>query len=148
MKTTFKKIAFAVVFCVAAAVSAFAIDEDDILACEYLGQIDEEDLEAELEDVEAIQAMFEAGLGEAFNVDKFFQITADNADDEDYEFIDVLEAYIDDEYYLEDSDCFMAEALRDMTDTALDGWITFSLYSEEEGFSHYLYYFAVSMKSE
>lgn len=86
-----------------------------------------------------------ADIYEDWNLNKLYQITGDNADDEDYEIIDALESYIEDEYGISDNLGYSHVVLRTSKTNSEDGWFILTHYSKSEGYLHYIFYYSVSV---
>lgn len=79
-------------------------------------------------------------------VNKYFQVTDDNADEEDLQVISDLEEYITSEYGLKNKTGYSHLIFRSVSDNSVDGWLIFSHYSKSNGFLHYVYYFSVDVQ--
>ena len=80
------------------------------------------------------------------SVDKFFQVTEDNADQEDVQLIEDVWKYICNNYKVNDKDAFSHIVVRTQSDEQMDGWVVLTHCSEsaQEPVLHYIYYFSVS----
>ncbi len=127
---------------------AFAFEKDYTIT-QYLGEMEyEQFLQAmQILSGEQILSLFSMGLEQGdenpFKVTKFASITEDNADDEDYELVDYVESYLEDEEFIDENDGYLVLVFRTMLEDAIDGWMVLTHYCEEEDYTHYIYYFCL-----
>ena len=87
-----------------------------------------------------------AEIFEDLQVDKCFQITEDNVDEEDMKMMANLQNCIVEKYNVQDRDSYESFVFRSVDETSMDGWFVFSHYSESatDKWFHYIFYFSVS----
>ena len=87
-----------------------------------------------------------AEIFEDLQVDKCFQITEDNVDEEDIKMMTNLQNCIVEKYNVQDRDSYESFVFRSVDETSMDGWFVFSHYSESatDKWFHYIFYFSVS----
>ncbi|MCR5187820.1 MAG: hypothetical protein K6C97_02705 [Treponema sp.] len=125
---------------------AFAYD-GDVLSGECIGQLSRKEFMEEVSDPDEAEEMFESSM-DGFDLIKFYQVTEDNLDEEDYQLMSDVQDYIVDNYDFNNKDCFLHLIKRGDIDDGLDGWMVFSHYSSSASsdFLHYIYYFAIAME--
>ncbi len=91
------------------------------------------------------QALYESLCEEVDgDVDKFFSITMDSIDEEDWDVIDGVEDYIDDHFSYSNGSTLATGVLRNKSVYGADGWYIVSNFSNRKGWTHYMFYFHVA----
>lgn len=142
-KLTKKILALAGTFLLA--FSSFALGVENVISCDEAGTGSPQEFDSLLGDTDWVTELFLSEM-EAGNVDKFFSINSDNADEEDYEMLDVVEECITGSFEeeIEDGGVFITTLYRSIKADKLDGWIVGTQYREDDGWIHYVYYYSVS----
>jgi hypothetical protein len=83
------------------------------------------------------------GFGNNIKINKLFQITENDVDEEDVDFLNNQVAFILRNFNVNNGDAFSYAVKRGNANNGWDGWVVFSHYSSSQGWLHYLYYFSI-----
>jgi hypothetical protein len=136
----FKFFAVMVLFTVVSSAS-FAYDGD--VYGGYDGNFTRYEFIQQASDISLADNVLRTGAGENVQIEKLFQITEDDVDEEDVQMLNDLVQFISQEYDLEDGDTYSYMVKRGETSNGVDGWIVFS-HLNSNGWLHYMYYFLIS----
>ena len=124
--------------------AAFAYD-GTVFSCEILDAYTSSEFEKIIGSDAFEQALYE-NICEDIDgtVDKFFAITQSSSDDEDMDVISGVEDYIDEKYNYSNGSTLATGIVRNKTRKDSDGWYVVSNYSDDDGWTHYMFYFHVT----
>lgn len=109
------------------------------------GTFSREDFDEQAGDPDVAIGIIESlGVGE---LDKFYQVTEDSADEEDLQVFEDISEYIDENYKVKNNQGYSFVVVRTQTDEVLDGWVIFYHYSKkaETPNIYYIYYFGLEL---
>lgn len=144
-----RKIIIASIFIGIFTFTGYALDNSNVISLDFLGNVNYAELEQELSSEDYVRGLAVGIFAqEGMAITDFMAIDEENANEMDYEMIDVLEDYIYQDYsdVIMIGDTYISMVLDRISGSGLCCWMTFSTYyqsDEGEFLVHFPFYMAV-----